>query len=1374
VTAAAEADPTNWEANINVASYWYILSQQASVAGRKDESKEFAKKGREALDKYVAANPKQPEARVMLFNVKRADLFNNMNTMEERRKAVRPLIEEANEIFDIMLATDPKTLRPTLLYAARGSVLIDESLNEKYVQVLQNALAAQPNEPELMLGYGEAKEMVGDVEGGVALYQQVVDLPDRPVSLSGVVLPMYRRVAVGKQIDSMIQLFNSTPDGEQRKVVLERAKKYRDKLATLVDVNTENELKLRDGVLAVAEGRYDTAVALLSDLRAGGQSENSRVLLPLAEALRRQNNIGEAKRIYDKLYEQGVTDVNLLLRMGDMYLVQLQEPEKAKTYYQAALAQDANNEAAKTQLARIEAIERGGDEGKISEEAAKADPVLAVIVEAAGLHSKGEPDKAIKLMTDARAKYPEEPRLLKALLQVLMSENRRADALTVVQAELKKRPDDKDLVATEMFLKTEDPKAVELAMLEKAEGLTPLQKALGKYQIHGKYNDVEGAKAAFAEAEKIDANSEAVIESGFLLALAERDFDRARSYGTRAGEKNIDKLNGLSYQGRLELAQGKAREAAATFKKAVEKIPERPESWRWLAQAQTASGQVQNAVDSYARALAGRPSDVSIAKEYARTLYAVGQQKEALRVARDVMKFGGDQDLYSMWLELEGTVGDQKVAIEKREITLRGEPENVSNAAALARLYISQKKYIDSKRVIDTLAQQESVDKLQIASLRAEQAGAEGNYVEGAKFYADLLAATPEKDRTSNMYTAYARYLTKHDMHQEAASVLAEGRNFQSKERMEADRQLGDLLFDRGIKQMATSTEIRLTGDKAQADIIEQSARDFFDQARVAYQRVVDSGADAITDGYAVSKRIAETHARLEEYDKADAAIQAMIDRTPADQREAVAKDREVMLLRAQFALGGNDRRRAREILDRACELYPTEPSVFLRRAILNESEPGDSMFADAIADLDKVNTLRPGMIEAWQLRCEMYRKRNRMDEAYVELRKGIQANPNDNGLKMFLVEMMTREGKNEEAAAELVRFARERPEDMEWAKLAAERCSKQQLWALGDELWSKLYYQEREPEKRNFMYAAQLLECKLRRTDKQPDKRDVVALLYWTKEIPNQDRWLYMLRARANAHMEELAKAAEFAEEGYKACNGNTEALTRWFNELASIKAPETWGENVLASIERKGALPPIVQIARFGNKFGKSAPEAQLAELAKLDKATPETDRLARLELCRLGQRVMYVQRKYPEAVQYAEEGLKIFPDDRELNNNVAYLMVKNLDRAADALPYAKRATELDPRNSSSLDTLGVVYLKLDQLSDAEQVLSRAVQTAKLAEEVLTANLHLGQTLVKRGDKDGAGRAYNKAMSGFNQAPKEAQELYKAELESLGNDVK
>ncbi len=1373
VTIAAEADPTNWEANINVASYWYILSQQASVSGRKNESKEFAQKGREALEKYIASNPKQPEARVMLFNVKRSELFNEMNTMEERRKAVRPLIEEATEIFDIMLEADPTTMRPTLLYAARGSVLIDESLNDKYVKVLERTLEAQPNEPELMLGYGEAKEMVGDVEEGIALYQKVVELPDRPVSLAGVVLPMYRRVAVGKQIDSMMQLLNTTGDEEQRKVVLERAKKYRDKLATMVDVNTENELKLRDGVLAVAEGRYDAAVALLSDLRSGGQSENSRVLLPLAEALRRQGNIGEAKRIYDKLYEQGITDVSLLLRLGDLYLVSMQDPARARVYYQAALAQDANNEAAKQQLARITAIEKGGEDGVLPEDAAKADPVLAVIVEAAGLQSKGEGEKASKMLADAMVKNPGDQRLLRAAIQVMMSDGRRDEALALVREERKKRPDDKDLENTETYLATEDPKEAALKVLESADA-TPLQKALGRYQINAKFNDVAGAKAAFAEAEKLGPDEPAVVESGFLLALAEREFDRARGYATRAGEKNIDQLNGLSFQGRLELAQGKSRDAAATFRKAVDKIPERPESWRWLAQAQTMNGDITNAVESYARALAGRPSDVSIAKEYARTLYAVGQQKEALKVARDVMKFGGDQDLYAMWLELEGTVGDTKVAIEKREITLKGEPSNLPNAAALARLYISQARYPDAGRVIETIAKQKDVDPLQAASLRAELAAAEGKIIDGAKQYADLIAATPEKDRTINMYSAYARYQMKHEQFQDAATTLAEARAYQSKERMEADRQLGDLLFDRGIKGMAASAEVRMTGDTTQADIFEQRAREFLEQSREAYQRVIDAGADQGTDGHAVSKRVAEAYARLDQYDKADAAIQAMIDRVPADQRDAMAKDREVMLLRAQFAIGAKDRRRAREILDKACELYPTEPSPFLRRAILSESEPGDSMFADAIADLDKVNTLRPGMIEAWQLRCEMYRKRNRMDEAYVELRKGIQANPNDNGLKMFLVEMMTREGKSEEAAAELVRFARERPEDMEWAKLAAERCSKQQMWVLGDELWSKLYYQEREPKDRDYMYAARLLECKLRRSDKKPDKRDVVALLYWVKEIPEQDRWLYMLRARGNVYLEELAKGAEFAIQSYEKCEGNTEALTRWFNELASIQGPEGFGEGVLASIEKKGALPPIVQIARFGNKFAKATGEVQLAELAKLDKLTPSTDRLARLELCRLGQRVMYVQRKFPEAVKYAEEGIKIFPDDRELNNNVAYLLVKNMDKPAEALPYAKRATELDPRNSSSLDTLGVVYLRLDQLSDAEQVLSRAVATAKLAEEVLTANLHYGQTLLKRGDKDGAKRAYNQASSGFGQCDKETQDLYKAELESLGNDVK
>lgn len=1381
LTTAAEADQTNWEANINVASYYYVLSQQAQAAGRKNEQKELAQKGRETIEKYVAKNPNQPEARVMMFNIKRNDALGDIVSLDDRRKAVQPLIKEAGEIFDLMLQTPAKELRPTLLYAARSSVLIDDSLNEKYVKVIERALEAQPNEPELILGLGEAKEMIGDTEGAIALYQKVVDLPDRPVSLQGLILPMYRRLAVGKQLDSTMALFNQAKDDETRKTVLERGRKFRDKLATMVDVSTENELKLRDGVLAVAEGRYDAAVAILSDLRAAGQTDNTRVMLPLAEALRRQGNIGEAKRIYDRMYEQGISDIALLMRLGDMYLVSLQEPDKAKVYYQAVLAQQPSNEAAKTQLARIEAIQSGGDTGKLSEEQAKADPVLAVIVEAAAQQSKGETDAAIKMLTDARAKHPDDTRLLRAVIQIMMADGRRDQALKLVKDELAKKPDDKDLKNTEMFLSEPDETEAAKKVLA-ASDAPPLTKALGLYQICARANDLEGAKAAFAEAEKLAPDDPSVIESGFLLWLAQRDFDKARTYATRAGEKNIDQLSGMTFQGRMELAQGKNREAAATFKKATEKIPERPELWRWLGQSQTLIGDVQNAVQSYGRAMAGRPSDVGIAKEYARTLYAVGMQKEALKVTQDVMKFGGDADLYAMWLELEGLVGDPNLAIERREGMLKSDPKNLPNAAALTRLYIQQLRPESASKVIEAMSKQPGVDPLQLTNLRAELASAQDKPMEGAKLYADLIAATPEKDRTVTMYASLARFQVQHELYQDAATTLAEARAYQSKERMEADRQLGDLLFDRGIKGMAAATEVRLTGDTAQADIFEQRAREFLEQSRDAYQRVVDAGADRMEDGYAVTKRIAEAYARLDQYDKADAAIQSMIDRTAEDRRTAVANDREVLLLRAQFAVGAKDRRRAREILDKACELYPTEPSPFLRRAILNESEPNDSMFADAIGDLDKVNTLRPGMIEAWQLRCEMYRKRNKMDEAYVQIRKGIAANPNDNGLKMFLVDMMTREGRNEEAANELIRFARERPEDLDWAKLAAERCTKQQLWVMGDELWSKVYYasgkakdgEKVEAKDRDYMFGAKLLECKLRRTDKKPDKRDVVALLYWTKEIKEQDRWLYMLRARGNAFLEDYDKAREFAKAGFDSCKGNTESLTRWFNELVSIDAPKDFGEGVLALIEKSGPLPPIIQIARFGDRFKSAAPEAQLSELARLDKATAPTDRLARLELCRLGQRVMYVQRKYAEAVAYAEEGIKIFPDDRELNNNVAYLLVVNLNKPAEALPYAKRATELDPKNSSSLDTLGVVYLKLDQLSDAEQVLTRAAATAKLADEVLTANLHLGQTLVKRGDKEGAKRAYNQASSGFAQCTKETQDLYKGELESLGNDVK
>ena len=1362
----AASDPANTEAGLGLARWHFTTAEIEQRAGRRADADASNLRGKEALDAFMAANPKHPEGMLQSFAARRAITLTKLTTVSERQAAMAAMRPEIVQLLDDLLALDPKEMTGPLLGFMRVLLPIagDQELTAKYLALIERARSVYPDAADLMLVEGQALEDSGRPDDAITAYQRVVDLPPLPVSLDGLLLPIRQRMAVGAQVDACITQWDTLQDREAGRAALDRAKVFRDKLATLVDVTTEGELKKRDALIALAEGRFDVAVALLSSLRSTMQGDDPAILLPLAEALYRQGNMGESRLIYERLRADGYRAPSLMFRLAELYLVGLQDTVRAREVLTELLQNEPGNERAKEQIARIDVIE-----GNVTD--ATADPVLLTLVQAAELQSKGELGAARTLLAEQLKKTPKERRLFNLLIQLDIADNDRAAALERIKAAIAAAPEDQQLKQMEMMFSVTDPVEAGLKLIEQSGG-TPLQRALSRFQLYNRHNKMTEARAAYRDAESIAPNDPAVIEIGFVVALEERDWEKARAFVARAAEQNLDQLNGALFQGRFELARGQSREAAATFKRAADKIPEKPDTWRWLGAAQVMSGDVQNAISSYQRALDARPSDIQIGKEYTRALMAVGRQRDALAAINPttgLLRYGtGDSEAVGMWLDLEGLVGDREVAIERRRLILGRSPKDGANAESLARLQIVDNRFEDAAATIAIIEENKSIPALNIALLRGELAARSGDADAAVDGLRTFISGVPESERTSQMYTRSAELLARHERQPQAVELLTEGRKYQSKDRLEADRQLGDLLVRTGITGLGASERAMQMGDTARADEFAERGRNFLQQAGESYQSVIAAGADTAADGFAVSKRLAEVHAKLGDNRKADAVIQAMIDRMPADQRAAMENDREVLLLRSQFAKGANDVRRARELLDRACERYPSDPVVFVRRAMLNEED--ESLFADVIADLDRALMLRPGMSEAWGLRFSYFKERGRLEEAFNQIRKGIESNPSDNSMKMVLVQQMLNEGRTSDAVAEAVGFARANMEDQDWLRIAADLCLKNGQYREASEFYYTLY--TKEPESSEL--AGLVLDTLLLRRDQSINRAEVMNLLRVVESEPKRTRDNLMLRARARVFLGDQAKAAELAQQAFELCGEDTRELAGWFTQLTSVVGSQEFAYKLLGQLAGKGQLPPIIRVARFGDSHGAKPAAEQNAELAAIEKAIKPDDNLAWLEFSRLMVRVAYGQGRYEDLVTWGKRGLEISPTDGELNNNVAYVLVKHLNRASEALTFAERASAVNPSSSSVLDTLGTVYLKLDRYQDAERELTRAVQTAQGPEELLTANMHLAQALLKLGDVAGARRAATAAQTAFGSVPAQTQALYKAELDSLREAVK
>jgi tetratricopeptide (TPR) repeat protein len=105
-----------------------------------------------------------------------------------------------------------------------------------------------------------------------------------------------------------------------------------------------------------------------------------------------------------------------------------------------------------------------------------------------------------------------------------------------------------------------------------------------------------------------------------------------------------------------------------------------------------------------------------------------------------------------------------------------------------------------------------------------------------------------------------------------------------------------------------------------------------------------------------------------------------------------------------------------------------------------------------------------------------------------------------------------------------------------------------------------------------------------------------------------------------------------------------------------------------------------------------------------------------------------------------------LKQYPSNPIALNNLGYFLLE-LDRnLEEALELIKQAVEIDPTNSSYLDSLGWAYFKLGKLNEAEIYLKEAISNDSTS---ATIHEHLGDVYQKQGRIELARKSWQRAMS-------------------------
>lgn len=1385
LNAALEADPTDTESAMSKLAWHLSMAERLELDGQKAEAAEQKTLARTVVQQLLDRDANNIEARMALAGIGFGEKLDKAASPEQRQALVKEARAETLQILAAAKSADPATLRSETIEGLVNRVRAsgEKEDYEAGAALMSAVLAARPDDFQLRLAYGMFLKDLQKEEEAIGELQKIIDAPGLKVGLKGMQLPAAKVYAYMGQSEAALSLAQRA-DGEARKAAAARARQYRDKLNEQASANQKDLVDRMDARLAFFDGKYDVSVSKLTQLRSSGRFQSDRdkaeVLGLLGMSLEGLKNLGEARRVYEeRLAIEGYrSDSWTLLRLGEVF-VQLDDVKSAALYYERALALDPQNEALKNRLRAIQTAraQQGG------QAVTDQDPLVAKILEARGLRESNDLAGARAILESLATQFPGEYRVIRERAELEIGAGDRATAVRVVEDALKVLPNDQRLKQLKVQAEIEDPvKAMEV-MIADAE-ITPMQKALARSNLYFNNLRYDDAAKALAEAEQISPEDPAVLEMGFVQAIATQNIEKARQIVPRAAKANADQLNGLLYQGRMALVDGKGREAVELFSQVVQKNPHLPLAWRFLGQANQMAGRVNESLDAYKRALEGRPNDVETIRQYTNALARAGRCVEALE-RLDPEKGGGlryapnDEPLVKLWLELEGRCGDKLKAIERREALFNMNPKDSDNVLVLSELYTERSEWDKLTRLIDAFEKAETHDPLLAAYMRATMSARRGNVGEGVEIFKAHLNKTPrDKQRTAD-YLTFGQFLVNNRMLTEAFVAVAAGRDLQDPKVREIDRRLGDYAFEAGGQAMQrwenlgpqvespdidAETKAKLTAEREKALA---EGKDYLAKAADSYKSVVDGGA-ANDPEQLVQKRLAETYVRLERFDEASRQLDEIAKVSP--------NDLQVLLLRSNVAEAKKDRRAARQFLDQAVQQFPDNPLPFMRRALYNVDDV--NLAGDVVQDLDKAIQLQPANITAWQMRFELNKKRGELDSAFAQLRKGVDANPSDDGLRLMLLRELLRERRMDEAAQEAMAAVQARPDDERWGRQAAILMMQVNRPCDAKDLYRVVHDRLKTSPTAGPRTAGWLLDAALQ-CPRKPEPREVSELLAKFNEgaKANNSEDL-MLQCRALWFLQRHQESIQKARESYKICGEDAGCLQRWFSQIMIITGGFKEAEKVIKEMAQNETIPDYLFVMLMAGEMGdlKTTDKRVGEMIVKSDEflAKPGQHPVTVFQANALKSRAHYRLKDIDKSIEAGKEALKIDPRNLEMNNNVAYMLASDKNDPKGALPFAERAVQIAPNLSSVLDTLGWIYYQLADYKKAEDMLDRAVRTARpdRDDEALIAHVHFGRARLKVGDKAGARESLEKAEAIAKRSP-EVGLQYAKDMDTLRKEI-
>lgn len=1120
--------------------------------------------------------------------------------------------------------------------------------------------------------------------------------------------------------DAAMDAYRRAPDDALRNLAKEYVKKFLDEAQARYAQSIL--VPIMKGQYAILEGDYELAIRQFEEAELKPGSEFlafQRVARERLAALYRQKGVGGLALKYTDLaidtYRQADQTPSLALLIQRVQLLnELDRPDEALDTADQALALYPDERALLEAKSAALTLLGRPSEGQAVLKALGSDPA-ALMAQARLAAYTGKYAEAERLLLDVLDQQPNDASALRLLVQVLVAGERQAEGAAIL-AELRPKVNEamaRSLDAYVVFLSEKDPQARDRKLLELIQSIPDDYERAGEaYNYFARREEWDQAAAQADAMERLRPDEELVLRVQFDLATRREQWDRAEQYVRKLAAANADQVQGAMFRGELQLRRGNHDAALAEFRAAERDRPRDAQLKIRIAQALLAQPRPDYAAAESAlrQAVEFDPRDF-VANKLLYMVYERTNRRADGQPYLDAAASLNASDPYIAeqlrWVQDER---DPHSAIANREQVRAREPGNIPNLVRLAELYKSVGEKTKAEEALRAAIAADPVDRSALSAL-AEFLAVEKRREDGEKLIREYMSAVQDSRAKLDAYRMLAVF------YERAGDVPSAESAF-----VEATRRVGELIQDGDMQVRA-----HIAMHNELADFYRRKNRLL--EGIEVYQKLlaIVPGTDAYVAARQEARRdIAVNLVALGRYGEAEEQFAAYRKDYPNEIRGQLIEG-EYLARR-----GGEDRmRRAFELLSNVISGDPDNAwALYLRGAVNIELRK----YVEALDDLTRSKQLAPRAFDCVH-RIELARTYELMERyslAEAELKSVLDDRPND----MEIVQRLINLFKNSRQEEALLTFINER--------IAQEPTNPLWSYQLGQILMSRRDFSAAVApiqrtveltEGKNTAATTDLLRALTRANrpkeavqyfegmqeeNKSPSIRAAVARAYLLTQ--QQDRALDEFGKALSAAAKSDLDLTRFAFSEMIQALGDGQACEMLKQALDQAQDEDSKLNLGITRIRYEVETPPEERVRAANQEAG----TILASGLPPTSRYYIEAGVVQARALGRLGDPA--------GAVGVYEKLLESQPNNPIVLNNLAYVLSEELDRAAEAEPYALRAREAAPANPNILDTVGVVFLRKGALDQAESVLLEAL---RLDPDHLPARWHLSEVYLRNQKK-------------------------------------